>query len=236
MLNDDPRGFLSWDVVSSTMGGTLRAPDYRTLTRYPFWKEWKELLLKHTPLSFEVPYFKLPQADGTTLYNAFNLAQLRSHDVTDLSDTSYIIDFGAGYGSMCAVNKALGFAGTYVLFDWPEFSLIQKFYLSLRGIDLGRIKFVSSLEELAALNLTGDGLLIATWSLSETSLAFRTEFLKAVKPRYYLISYQLEFGGIDNVQYFSEFVAEHPEVTWIDYPVFNFTGAGNRYLLGKRSA
>lgn len=233
ILEDDPRKFLSWDIVRGTMGGNLTSRDYRTLSRFPFWKDWARKIDTIRP-TYQRPYFKMPTTDGTTLYHAFNLAQLRTRQGTDVTDVDYIIDFGAGYGSMCALVQSLGFSGTYVLFDWPEFLLLQKFYLSLHKVDLSQIKFVSTLDELQQLKLSGDGLLIATWSLSETSLNFRTAFLREMHPKYYLLAYQLEFAGIDNLRYFHDFAKSNPEVIWDDYPVFNFTGAGNHYLLGVR--
>lgn len=228
ILEQDPREFRSWEVVRTTMGATLSRKHYRTLTRYPFWQSWSSKL-RNQPLTYQRPSFLNPAIDGTTLYHAFNAAQFTEAFATEPQDVSYIIDFGGGYGSMCALMHSLGFSGTYVLFDWPEFLLLQKFYLQLQGVDISRIRFVSSIEMLDELALKGNGLLIATWSLSETSLEFRDSFMPHVSPTRVLIAYQEEFGGIDNKAYFRIYQEQHSAMVWKERHPFS----GHTYLLGS---
>lgn len=231
ILTEDPRNFLKWNVVANTMAGTLPRRDYLILAKLPFWKDWGKAIAT-LPLINQCPYFKFPQIDGTTLAHVYHLAQLKLHLNKEVSDMDLIIDFGGGYGTMCAAVFALGFKGEYTIFDWPEFLLLQEFYLKLHDIDTSKIKFISTLPELKKEIGERKGLLIATWSISETSEEFRNEFFRTINPKYYIIAYQRSVWGVNNHVYFQKFANEHPGIAWKDFPIFNLPGDGNRYLLG----
>lgn len=231
ILTKDPRNFINWSVVTWNMGATIRRTDFKKLEKFHFWNDWSEAIATIPPIN-RYPYFEFPKTDGTTLLHCYHLAQLKKHFDRDVSDMDLIIDFGAGYGSMCAVVKALGFKGRYVCFDFPEFLLLQKFYLTLIGVDTSNVKFVSTIEELKKKLGVKRGLFIATWSISEISEGFREKIFNAINPRDYIIGYQREVGGVDNNAYFRDFVEKHSDVEWRDYPIVNLTGAGDRYLIG----
>jgi len=234
ILTEDPRNFLKWEIVSTNMVGSLPRRDYLTLQNMPFWQNWSKKIATLSPIH-QYPYFKFPHTDGTTLLHLYHLAQFKAQCDREVSEMDLIIEFGGGYGAMCATAFTLGFKGKYILFDWPEFLLLQEFYLKLRDIDTSKIKFTSILS---SLKKTVEGkkekvLLIATWSLSETSEEFRNEFLGAVNPQYYIMAYQRSFAGIDNHNYFRKFATLRPDITWKDFPMLNLPGDGNRYLFGS---
>lgn len=221
VLEDDPRNFSTWEVVRTTMGAEPSRRYFNALTLTSFWQKWCDML---PPVIYQHPYFGYTKTDGATIYSACHLSQLD----TDLSVLDSVVDFGGGYGSMCALVHALGFKGTYVLFDWPEFLLLQEFYLKLHHVDTTNITFVSDLSQLTT---SGNTLLIATWSLSETPEVFRDQFLTRVNATQYLIAYQKTFAGIDNHYYFQTFVKHHPTIHWKKYPVFK-RGETETYLIG----
>jgi hypothetical protein len=233
ILGDDPRNFLDWDVIRNTMAGTLNRRDFNMLSQLPFWAEWSKKI-ETLPLVNQQPYFKFLLTDDKTMTQLYNLAQLKIHTNAQVSDMDYIIEFGGGYGSMCAAIHALGFKGRYILFDWPEFLLLQEFYSKLHLIDISKVSFIHTLSELQknTAQLGGKGLLIATWSLSEVSEKLRKTFLESIHPTHYLIAYQQSFGGINNQEYFNTFSREHPHINWTDIPINNIPGKGNRFLLG----
>ncbi len=232
ILTEDPRNFYKWDVVVRTMGATLSRRNYIKLSAFPFWKEWS-VALKALPPIYQHPYFKYPHTDGTTLFNVYHLAQLKKYINREVTDVDCIIDFGGGYGSMCAAANALGFEGRYILFDWPEFLLLQEFYLKLHNVDTSRIQFISTLPELKQAIAGKRGLLIATWSLSEVSEEFREKFLSVINPSDYLIGHQRSVREANNDAYFKTLTKKHPNIIWKDFSIFDLTGVGNRYLLGS---
>ncbi len=180
VLIEDPRAFLSWDVIRYNMGhGDLE------------------------PFKYHLDQFK-----------------------DKLICLDNIIEFGGGFGAMCRVVYEQGFKGQYTIFDLPEFLLLQEFYLKLHNVDISNIFFVSDIKNVG----TQDGLLIATWSLSEVGLALRMKFLSAINPQYFLIAYQPSFGGIDNSKYFKNLAANYPSLEWADMPIEIFPN--NRYLFG----
>ena len=67
-------------------------------------------------------------SSNNLLHHAYNLLQLDLH--TPLHKLPTILEFGGGYGSTARLAFRLGFQGTYLIFDLPEFSALQRFYLS----------------------------------------------------------------------------------------------------------
>jgi hypothetical protein len=182
VLRDDPRGFLSWELIVNNMQ-----------TNMDWVAEHISTFEKHAPFA--------PQS---------------------------IIEFGAGFGALCRHIHERGFFGTYTIFDFPEFLLLQEFYLKLNNIDTSRISFVSSIDALSP--KTKNGLLIAMWSLSEVGTALRENFLAKTQPSAFLIGYQPRFAEVDNLEYFKKLTESRPDLTWADIPTARFKD--NHYLFG----
>jgi hypothetical protein len=214
------------------MGASLRRRPFLELLQMPFWKGWAQKITAR-PLIYHYPYFKFKKTDGTTLSHAYHLAQLRSRLNVNVEEMDFIVEFGGGYGSMCALAYSLGFKGKYVIYDWPELILLQEFYLKLQGFDTSTIAFVSDMQSLTEAVGNKRGLFIATWSLSESPIMLRTEFMKHINPDYYLFGYQRSFGEVNDHDYFVKFREERKDTQWVDIPIYNLPGVGNRYLLGR---
>jgi len=95
----------------------------------------------------------------------------------------------------------------------------------------------SDLAVLAAVDLrkAEQGLFIATWSLSETGVAFREQIvaLPAVDgAAAYLIAYQREFEGVDNRHFFDAWRGKKPTIRWAHSEISHMPG--NFYLFGRR--
>jgi hypothetical protein len=220
ILQDDPRYFMSWDVIKHNMVYQSNAKDTEEVLSY--FAEWKlKALVEKEP-------------NENTLLQAFHLMHFEKHTGRKIKDMECIVDLGGGYGSMCRLVHALGFKGKYIIYDWPEFLALQEFYLTLSDVK-GDIHFVGDDEKLKELLPDSKhDLLIATWSLSETSPEFRESFMDIVKPQNYLIAYQKEFSGINNHIYFELLKMKLPNVEWIDVPIDYIPHQGNRYLFGIR--
>ena len=146
---------------------------------------------------------------------------------------SLIFEFGGGYGNMCRLINKMGFKGKYIIYDLPEFSSIQRFYLKLNNItDVSCISDLGKLNTaLAKYSNKKDRLFLATWSLSESPLLTRDQIKALVKNfKYHLISYQSSFDCIDNINYFDNFQKYLTTHRWFNHEIKQLPN--NHYLFG----
>lgn len=247
ILADDPRQFLTWEVIRSNMGYRANTRELAFLRNSRHWNEWRAGLGEPSSINPH-PFFAWPETSENTVRQAFHLAQFRRTTGTRLTDADVIVDFGGGYGGMARLVQALGFKGTYIIFDWPEFLALQRFYLTLAGVSapiLRDPKDVSApaivqVSDLDQLRTVIDGLpanarkaLIATWSLSEAPVALRDQIFATVRPDDCLLTYQERFAGVLNRPYFSKLSLDHPRISWYEYPMSYIPAEKNRYLIGR---
>jgi hypothetical protein len=227
ILSNNPFAFLRWPVVQWTMVADCSIVEFVFLLLHGF-GQWKPFLAESN-MGMGKKYTFYPQSSPNLLHTAYNLRQLLRFPVWT-KELESVVEFGGGYGCMCSLIYKSGFKGKYAIFDLPEFSALQKFYLT------------SILSASKAKNLTlysgptpekfRPTLLIGTWSLSETDLATRTNFFKKMDPEIYFIAYQDMFGEMNNVSYFRKFRKERPAYQWFDYPILHLPG--NRYMVGVK--
>ena len=249
ILKDDPRRFLNWAVIKNTMFFTntpFITPAFDSLRANSQWESrWKNALLESKvglPLKFEA----YPESSGNLVHHAYHLSQFEAHSGKAIEELKTIVEFGGGYGSTCRLAHRLGFKGRYFIFDLPEFSALQRFYLRLNGIaapdesqraqdERSGVVCLSSLDELASLlKAQAIDLFIANWSLSETPLEVREQFLPLVcGARSFLIGYQDQFGEVDNRRFFADWKIGQPGVSWTDVRIAHLPA--NNYLIGARA-
>lgn len=235
----DPRNFLNWDIIRYSMfyGGKIEELEY--VRSLPSWKKWKEAL-KESPVGKPQPYKEMPESSGNFIHYAYSLALLEEAFHINIGKTKRIFEFGGGYGGMARLFFNLGFNGEYYIFDLPEFTALQKYYLQSTGLQTLKnaratkgISLIDKIEILQKNPIINADILIGTWSLSETPVSFRSKILSLVKnPNYYLIAYQKDFKGINNIEYFEDFEKNMTNYEWKHFPVKHLPG--NYYLLGKK--
>ena len=66
--------------------------------------------------------------------------------------TATILEIGGGYGNFCRLLMKRGFAGSYVIYDLPEFLQLQEWYLgrTLAPDERKQVTFTTSLPDSAA--------------------------------------------------------------------------------------
>lgn len=243
ILTSDPREFLSWEVVKNNMVYRASLRDFNEIRKNEGWQKYKQALPeKGIPNSN--PYFCMPESSENSIRQVFHIMTFKSTTGIEIENLDMIVDFGGGYGNMCKLIHKLGFKGKYVIFDWPEFSLLQNFYLKSSGITAhiskiagsgNGIYLINSLEELQKLTSNKKpSLLIATWSLSETPATFREQFFNSIPCDNYLITYQKQFGGVSNKGYFDILKTKLNNLVWFDFPMKYIRTEKNRYLIGKK--
>ncbi|MBI3420990.1 MAG: hypothetical protein HY006_02905 [Candidatus Sungbacteria bacterium] len=246
MLTQDLRDFLSWDVISHNMGYGASTKDLRTLQNRHDWDRWHKAMIESPKLN-RWPFFALPEVSENSVRQASHLHTFLEASGARLDDFDRIIDFGGGYGAMCRLVFRLGFRGQYVIIDWPEFSILETYYLGASGLDMPitranepvhtGIVLVNTIKELNAVRSafpTKRECLIATWSISETPVSFRDTFFQAIEPQAFFIVYQKSFGGIDNEEYFSRLMKRRSDVKWSRIRASYLPSEGNYYLIGMR--
>ncbi len=227
ILENDPRNFLRWEPITGSMfyGGNKCELDHLMGND---WDKWSKVITETNvgnPPRFK--YYK--KSSGNLIHNAYNLSHLIDHYKIDIKKTKQIIEFGAGYGCMTKLINNLGFSGKYAIFDIPEFLALQKYYL--RSTDTnGNFHFINQIEKLEDSN---PDIFIAMWSLSESPIELRNEFLKKIgKPKYVLIAYQANFESVDNIKYFQEYRKNNLDYDWVDWEISHLPK--NYYLIGGK--
>lgn len=227
ILNNDPRNFLRWNPIVGSMvyGGSNSELDYLKENN---WNKWAPVINETfvgNPPRFK--YYK--NSSGNLIHNAYNLSRVVDRFGIDITKLAKIAEYGAGYGCMAKLIKDLGFKGNYEIFDVPEFLALQKYYLRSTNTS-GDFHFVEKVEKLKNSN---PDIFIAMWSLSESPIELRAEFLKTIgKPQYILIGYQQNFESIDNVKYFKEYREANTDYEWYDCEITHLPK--NYYLVGKK--
>jgi hypothetical protein len=188
ILEEDPREFLTWDVVTGSMFVGNRPfidTELRYLMNRPDWKQVWEDIIEEDPAGDPKPYKGYKRSSGNRIHQAYHICRFEEEAGLPVSGFPLIVEFGGGYGSLCRLVHKLGFNGQYIIFDLPEFVALQKFYLGSLAMPLIEAKDVAAgrrgilcTSDLSVLGSVTPqeaqtSLFIATWSLSETGEAFR---------------------------------------------------------------
>ena len=231
----DPRAFLTWDVIRETMF----PPPYAAFaqTELAFLKRhgngvWLSAARERWA-GLPLPCVFYPVSSANAIHHAYHLCRFEVETGAKVREFGTILEFGGGYGSLCRIAHQAGFGGQYVIFDLPEQSALQRYYLSAVG--MANQLTISTSKELRAVEETflGLRLFIATWSLSESPMELRKQIAKAISGfDAFLIAYQSEFGGIDNGAFFREWQSWFPDVRWTVRTIEQLPASW--YLFGMR--
>lgn len=245
ILNDDPRRFLQWDVIRRTMfvGNARYIKDELTALRASAaWsKRWKPALREDAIGLPERSLYYL-RSSGNLIHHAYSLYRFEQESGRTMDQFKRIVEFGGGYGSLCRLIHRLGFRGEYVIFDLPELSALQQYFLQSVGLPLddgfirkSGVRCISDLKTLHQIIASSpDWFFIALWSISETPETLRYEALgSAAGITDYLIAYQDQFGEVNNVVFFDAWIREHKAIKWLSVPIWHLPG--NAYLFGTRN-
>ena len=248
VLTKDPRRLLSWDIWE-TFCGRGNSAHLRELRGSPDWDTYLEPALREPPFGQPPRRLNWPWAGSFRIWQAFVLLELYKLGEKRVADFSFILEFGGGYGALCALAYSLGFRGTYVIFDLPEFCLLQTYYLRSLGLPVQEqgkpsasplctppnVVVVSDLDELERWlrQLTGPSLFLSVLGLTDTSTEFRGRFLPLLacfEVLYFL--YQPQFREVDNLQWRDQLKCKLDSFKWLDKqpPILG----QNRLLLGRR--
>jgi len=184
----------TWPVVAATMkAGMIPSIEQELMLTGRKWANQLESLGKN---------------NGTGVHQAYSLSLFEEKSGMDPRMFESIIEFGAGYGEMACILSYAGYRGIYYMLDFHEMILLQKYYLSSRGVDLTNFVFFSSMWQFVTYDwdrTEGVDFAIGICSLSEAPIHTRQVFVGVAPPMAALYRYQLNWDGNDNDMWFREY-------------------------------
>lgn len=226
---DDLGKFLQWSTLTETMfvgEAPYIADEFSMLRDSGEWERWRKAI-EETEFGGAPRLSYAEYTSGNLVHQAYHVFMWENALGLRAENLNRIVEFGGGYGAMALIMRRLGFSGEYFIFDVPEVSLLQGWYLSATGVENVAMCPCKDTEQYEPPRYVD--LVVGCWSLSEAPVKTRELFLDAVEPYSYLIAYQPQWKDTDNVAWFDKFTDEHNEYHW------SLTDAcrGSRYLFGK---
>lgn len=162
--------------------------------------------------------FFISSLTNNLIHQAYHLQQWEQATGQRVENLKTIVEFGGGYGAMCLLCHQLGFSGRYIIYDLPEFSLLQQYYLSQCGIeaDWNPRRKPRPVD-----------LLIGLYSLSEVPPNERNP----VRANSYLFLYSGQWQDYDNVGWFKRF-AMSTTLEWRHSEIQHLPDKQNWYSIG----
>ncbi len=250
VLTKNPRRFLRWPVVHPMYRRdapylSLWLAHLRAHSEWP--PRWRPAV-RESAVGDPRHFFAYLPSSGNLVHQAYQLC--RFEDVTGLRlpHVEFIVEFGGGYGALCRLACALGFRGTYAIYDFPEFSALQQFYLRAHGLPVApeprvepdrpsvvTLSTLVELDELLERRLPGRAAFGALWSLSETPPALRDALITRMTVfDMFCFGYQPTFGEMDNTAWFGALRRRlGADIDWHDVPVQQ-PHVSSRHLFGVR--
>ncbi len=223
LLKGDRERFLHWPLITGTMFYLPPPDELQYLQGLPNWPFIQKLI--KDPGVGGADLDPVLKTNGNIIHHAYSIFRFEDAVGHALAGDETILEIGGGYGNFCRLLLKRGFSGRYVIYDLPEFQQLQEWYLG-RTLALDERKQVNFVKELPERADTVVGL----WSISEMPFALRDR-IKALAPKYFLIGYQQEFFGLDNVEYFKRW-SEDEAYRWVHVAIPHIKD--NYYLFGAR--
>lgn len=177
---------------------------------WPFYKK----LIKEDAIGNPIRYFLYQNSSGNRINHVYHLSVLSKELNINLYKIKKVFEFGGGYGCMARIFSKLNKQIKYLCFDTHYVNLLQYYYLKHNNLDVGFSKknkytLISKIPSLRKIDnnfqTNSKSLFIANWSLSETPIKFRKNFIEIIKKNeFILISFQEKFENIDNLKYFNK--------------------------------
>ena len=167
-------------------------------------------LIKEDIIGNPIRYFLYQNSSGNRINHVYHLSVLSKELNINLNEIKKVFEFGGGYGCMARIFSKINQKIKYTCFDTYYVNLLQYYYLKHNNLDVGFSKknnytLISDLKKINNNHITNiKSLFIANWSLSETPIKFRDNFIITIKKSdFILICFQETFEDINNLQYFN---------------------------------
>ena len=183
--------------------------ELKTLKNDKKWPLYKNLI-KEDAIGNPIRYFLYQNSSGNRINHVYHLSVLSRELNINLNEIKKVFEFGGGYGCMARIFSKINRKIKYTCFDTYYVNLLQYYYLKHNNLDVGfsiknNYTLISDLKRINNRHITNrKSLFIANWSLSETPIKFRNNFITIIKKNdFILICFQEKFEDINNLQYFN---------------------------------
>ena len=187
--------------------------ELKALKKDVSWHVYRKLI-KEDAIGNPIRYFLYQNSSGNRINHVYHLSVLSKEFNINLYKIKKVFEFGGGYGCMARIFSKLNKQIKYLCFDTHYVNLLQYYYLKHNNLDVGFSKknkytLISKIPSLRKIDnkfqTNSKSLFIANWSLSETPIKFRENFIETIKKNeYILICFQEKFENIDNLKYFNK--------------------------------
>lgn len=223
---EGPEGFMGWPCIYYTMLVNHWSMDYQLsqLQATPDWSRW-EAAIQYPGVGRPADYHPNTNYSKNLINQAYHLLQWEQRSGRRVGDLFSIGEIGGGYGAMALVCRRLGFTGQYVIYDLPEFSLLQQWFLSQVGVEAEcRINWGMKPDSF--------DLLIGIYSLSETTLDYRSMAMELLSANSYLLVYSQAWQEYDNLAWFTDWTETMPDYEWRHWPMVEENDRPDWYCVG----
>jgi hypothetical protein len=226
--SDDVNNFLRWDFIIQTMFAHPPKQELEYLKSHGFYRKWRRVL-KEDPFGNPVLHDQYEGSSGNLIHHAYSLSQLYKYCDFDILNCKSIFEFGGGYGSFYRLVRKIGFTGKYSIYDLPAFLALQNKFISSVFGNCDNVFFLNDIKEKEHVDL-----FISLWAISECPLTLRESVLNNIDSDIYLIAYQSEFDGIDNINYFNAMKDKLKNTHSVDIVAIKHY-PGNFYFLARKN-
>ena len=134
-LKEAPATFLRMPVISRTMHPNeqkLASAYLDEMGQDEFSRTRILPTLHDIPIGNPYLCAKFPMASPLSIQHGYYRMLMHKYMHIDLQDNhiAHVVEFGGGYGNFCRLAYSSGYAGKYVIIDFPEMHILQKHYLS----------------------------------------------------------------------------------------------------------
>ena len=242
LLKYNLKRFLCWRVINNTMffnDSLATKIELKYLIKSNFLKNYGEQILYESSVGSPTYSSYLIKSSSNLIHHAYHLSVFEKLSMKKIKDHETIVEFGGGYGSMCRLIYRMGYTGSYIIYDFEHFNIIQNYYLKSIGLKLNvkilkkftqlkknnYIYLVSDLNVLKKiLNKNSKTLFLSTWGFSECPVDLRVFFKNIIKNSCsLLLGFQKKFNDINNLYYFkSNFFTQKTYLKKINHIKNNF--------------
>lgn len=207
IMTEDIANFINWYPVRRAMFSNVSRQQLIRLKASKYWDILKDAIIEDK--TGNPPRCKFyPQSSTNLINQAYSLMLFLENSNIEISGLRRIFEFGGGYGSLCRLIYKAGFKGEYIIYDLPEITMLQAYFLknTVPEADYFLINEITR-------SFDAD-LFIGLWSLSEVFEALRNQVFSLVPSNNYMLAFQDEFEGIDNFSYFKDITGRLKPKYW----------------------
>jgi len=196
--------------------------------------------LKEESIGNPLPFFLNKSTSGNKIRHIYHLF---SYTCFKPLKADIFIEIGGGYGCMANLINKYSPLKKYIIFDTPEVTLLQYYYLKNLNYDVGfdnenfKIILVSNLNKLNILIKrfrSNKKFLISNWALSEMPIKLRKKLSSLFFiSENFLLSFQSSFEKIDNFKYFNSIKDKLTETKIFQISEMNFLNLNKHYYFFK---